>query len=76
MKLFEYSETFAELFDSFEKFPERRRLLEQTDYLIDGKFVLALRSLNLLFRGSSNQRIIDVKKSINENRVVTVESFG
>lgn len=68
--------TYEELFDSFEKFPERRRLLEQTDYLIDGEFVLALRSLNLLFRGSSNQRIIDVKKSINENRVVTVESFG
>lgn len=56
--------TFEELVGSFEKFPERKRLLEQSDYLIDGKFVLSLRSLNLQYRGSSNQRIIDVKKSL------------
>lgn len=62
--------TFEQLQESFEKFPDRRRLLEQTDYLIDGKFVLALRSLDLKFRGSSNQRIIDVKKSLHDGCIV------
>ena len=38
-------------------------LLNNIDYLIDGKYVDALRDLTLLFRGSSNQRIIDVKKN-------------
>ena len=65
--------TFEELLESFSRHPERRLLLEQTDYLIDGRFVLELRSLDLLFRGSSNQRIIDVKKSLAEGRAVEAE---
>ncbi len=65
--------TFEQLLESFERFPERKKLLEQTDYLIDGKFVLALRSLDLKYRGSSNQRIIDVRKSLEEKRVVETE---
>lgn len=62
--------TYEELLASFDEFPERKSLLEQTDWLIDGKFVLELRSLNLQFRGSSNQRIIDVKKSLESGAVV------
>ncbi len=62
--------TFEELVSQKDKFPERMKLLERTDYLIDGKFVLSLRSLDLRFRGSSNQRIIDVKRSLDENRVI------
>lgn len=38
-------------------------LLDQVDVLIDGKFILEQKNLKLLFRGSSNQRIIDVKES-------------
>lgn len=67
--------TFEQLFESFENFPERKQLLEQTDYLIDGRFVLSLRSLNLQYRGSSNQRIIDVKKSLENNEVFVIEHF-
>lgn len=67
--------TFEQLLESFEKFPERKQLLEQTDYLIDGRFVLSLRSLNLQYRGSSNQRIIDVKKSLENNEVFVIEHF-
>ena len=63
---------FEQLLESFKKFPERKRLLEQTDYLIDGKFILSLRSLNLQYRGSSNQRIIDVKKSLEINKAVEI----
>ena len=45
-------------------------LLNKTDILIDGKFILELKDENLMFRGSSNQRAIDVKRSIKENRIV------
>ena len=64
--------TFEQLIESSEKYPERKKLLEQTDYLIDGRFELKLRSLDLQYRGSSNQRIIDVKKSLEEGRVCEI----
>lgn len=62
--------TYEQLSDSFDKFPDRRELLKQTDYLIDGKFEEDKKSLNLQFRGSSNQRIIDIKKSMEIGKVV------
>lgn len=43
---------------------EQKRLLRHIDVLVDGKFVLKKRNLNLKFRGSENQRIIDVQSSI------------
>ena len=45
-------------------------LLKYCDTLIDGRFVLAQRSLSIRFRGSKNQRIIDVPKSLKEGRAV------
>ncbi len=48
-------------------------ILKLIDVLVDGKFVQELKSLDLLFRGSSNQRIIDVKKSLAENKVIWLE---
>ena len=65
--------TFEQLYDNFDKHPEYRKLLEQCDWLIDGRFVLAERTLNLRFRGSSNQRIIDVKKSLESGKAVETE---
>ena len=50
-----------------------RELLEVADYLVDGPFELAKRDILLKFRGSSNQRIIDVKKSLAEKKVVEAE---
>ncbi len=44
----------------------RRELLELVDVLVDGPFMLALRDTDLRFRGSSNQRIIDVKASLQD----------
>ncbi len=49
--------------------PIKKVLLEQVDVLVDGRFIKALRDENLLFRGSSNQRIIDVKKSLQTGQV-------
>ena len=40
--------------------PSVHELLSVTNYLVDGRYVDALRDLNLHFRGSSNQRIFDV----------------
>ncbi len=45
-------------------------LLKYIDVLVDGKFMLDKKSLNCKFRGSSNQRLIDVKKSLKEGDVV------
>ncbi len=45
-------------------------ILKNIDVLVDGKFVEELKSLDLLFRGSSNQRIIDVKESLKQGETI------
>ena len=55
--------TFEELLKMGEKDDAVSSLLHETDILIDGRFELPLRSLALNWRGSKNQRVIDVKKS-------------
>lgn len=44
--------------------------IENIDVLIDGEYVESLKDLSLKWRGSSNQRVIDVKKSIESNDVI------
>ena len=52
----------------FEEIPsDAQELLKYVDVLVDGEFILALRDLELDFRGSSNQRIIDLNKLRNQN---------
>lgn len=50
--------------------PEFRTLLEQIDVLVDGPFIMEKRTLDMRFRGSSNQRLIDVKKSLASGEVI------
>lgn len=50
--------------------PGALELLEQTDVLVDGPFLLAEKSYEALFRGSTNQRLIDVKQSKAAGHVV------
>lgn len=51
-------------------------LLKYVDILIDGRFILEQKSLNLMFRGSKNQRIIDVKKSLKLKKVITIKEYN
>ena len=48
----------------------RLELLKYVDVLVDGKFMLDKKSLNCKFRGSTNQRLIDVKKSMETGGVM------
>lgn len=50
-----------------------KELLPLIDVLVDGKFIEELKSSALLFRGSSNQNIIDVHKSLQANKLVLLE---
>ena len=48
-------------------------MLYMLDILVDGRFVEALKDITLVFRGSSNQRVIDVKKSMDSGEIVLWE---
>ena len=63
--------TFEELLEGT---PEQRALLEQLDVLIDGPFVQAEKTLEIAFRGSRNQRIINVPRSLAAGEAVCITS--
>ena len=56
--------------------PEAEPLLENVDVLIDGEFIEGLRDLDLQFRGSRNQRVIDLKKTRARNELVLWSEIG
>ncbi len=58
--------TFEELLEKGKTEPDVLYLLRLCDLLIDGRYVESLRDLSLQFRGSSNQRLIDLKKEFAE----------
>lgn len=65
--------TFEQLYDMSKENNHIRDLLENLDILVDGPFILSERSLELRFRGSKNQRIIDVHKSLDTGKAVVIE---
>ena len=50
--------------------PTLKALLQETDVLVDGPFVASLKDESLVFRGSSNQRIIDVRESLLQETII------
>ncbi len=69
--------TYEEVIEMGKKNPKYLEFLENIDVLVDGKFINELKDLNLLFRGSSNQRVIDMKKTLKEHKIVLIpESDG
>lgn len=57
---------------------EKKRLLAETDILIDGPFIEKEKSLSLLYKGSKNQRLIDVKRSLDLGKVIelAINKYG
>lgn len=62
--------TFEELYAGFDENPAWRDLLEELDILVDGRFLIEQKTLNLKFRGSANQRVIDPRLSLREGRAI------
>lgn len=52
---------------------ERNKILSYADVLIDGRFELDKRNISLKYRGSSNQRVIDITKSKRDNKIIEIE---
>lgn len=63
------------LFEDLTKNPKTLELLKYIDVLVDGKFQLENKSLCILFRGSTNQRIIDVKKSLKLKKTCVIRKY-
>jgi len=61
---------FEKLINMAEKDPSINEIIQNADYIIDGPFKETEKSLSLAFRGSSNQRIIDVASSLSAGKVV------
>lgn len=49
---------------------DKKDIISLCDILVDGRYIDSLKNLRLKFRGSSNQRIIDIQKSIKLNKIV------
>jgi anaerobic ribonucleoside-triphosphate reductase activating protein len=67
--------TFEQLLEKGKKEDVYIKALQKIDVLIDGKFIQKLKSFNCAYRGSTNQRIIDVKESLLQNKVVQIEKY-
>ncbi len=59
--------------DIINRHTEHYRILEQCDVCVDGKYIQELYDIKIRYAGSSNQRVIDVQKSIKEKETVLYE---
>ena len=65
--------TFEQVMKMAEVKPIYLEFLKKIDILVDGKFKLKERNLSLLFRGSSNQRLIDVSKTLESGQITLLD---
>ena len=49
---------------------QRFNILKNVDVLVDGRYIEELRNVSLKWRGSSNQRVINVQKSLKQNNII------
>lgn len=76
LNIYSYSGwTFEQLMEKAKTEADVKELLENIDVLIDGPFILKQRDLSLLFRGSQNQRIIDVPESLKQGKAVLKSEY-
>lgn len=61
--------------DMCKKYDETKELISYIDVLVDGRFMIDKKNLKLKYRGSSNQRIIDVQESLKQNKVITIDKY-
>ena len=61
------------LYEDIIKNEDRLSILSLVDVLIDGRFEIDKRNISLKYRGSSNQRVIDVLKSLEKKEVVEIQ---
>lgn len=57
------------------KYKETKELISYIDVLVDGKFEIDKKNFKLKFRGSSNQRIINVKESLRNNKIILMDEY-
>lgn len=62
--------TYEEILELSKKKKVYKEFLSKIDVLVDGRFILKERDLSLLFRGSRNQRLIDMKKTLKSGNIV------
>lgn len=67
--------TWEQLIELSEKKPEIMEFLKEIDVLVDGRFVLSEKSFKCIFRGSTNQRIIDVKESLKKHKLIQLKQY-
>ncbi len=60
-------------FENLIKNDINKRIVELCDVIVDGPFIESLKDLKLKWRGSSNQRVIDVKKTLSKKEIVLYE---
>jgi len=65
--------TYEYIVENFLNLSGWEALLNETDILVDGRYEEDKRNLLLKFRGSENQRIIDIKRTKSENRIVVMD---
>lgn len=67
--------TFEKLWLISKSNPKLLELLKNIDVLVDGKFILEEKSLDILFRGSKNQRILDMRKSLKLGKACEIKKY-
>lgn len=63
------------IYESLIEKEKYKDFLYKIDYLIDGIYIEKQRDITLFLRGSSNQRVIDIKKTLENNEIITVEEI-